>query len=289
MNALPKTLALALVACLSGCHSYVDQRVLVLDAETQEPIRGARVSVGSMSFPYGPIFPPTSSSAITDQQGVAHVRTASGSESQWLTAAPEGYFAESLLGHQYRDRRGALDSTIRARRLADGTLAVNVWAKPEPTVRVTLPTGYRGYVTVWTPTPPPTGPETPTRLFECTADAHGRCELPAASILIVGHSSLDDRALSYEFQFADGTPLLSVQSDWNAEPSGNRLAAWGKVQDDDAEHLRHIFFVGTEAQAVSERTWVQRRSGDGQVYDQPAQTAAHAEWIERTRVGPLPE
>src|SRR4051812_31037417 len=64
----------ALLAC--GCYRYVNSRVTLLDAETDEPIRGATVRVGYDGWPLGPLIGPLRSKAITDAQGQAVISVA---------------------------------------------------------------------------------------------------------------------------------------------------------------------------------------------------------------------
>ena len=276
-------IALIVALALGGCnYSYIEHCVTLIDGETRAPVQGALVSVTYMGFPYGPVVQPKPSSGITNDSGEVLLRATSTRDQSvnpiWFTE-PAGYFRLPLYGDDYRAARSAIESA-EAGSTGDVNVSLRVWAKPEPTIRVTLPAGYCGYVSICAPQQPPTGPQSRNRLFECTADARGRCELSAASIL--QHSSP-----RYEFQFADGVPCPYVGSTWEAKPGGMRSGAWHAGDDKDQHFKCEAFVIGSEARAISERTWAHRWSGSSPTFDEVAWRAAYKAWTERIHTGPF--
>jgi hypothetical protein len=265
--------SLLAAATLVGCsYTYVPCRVTVIDAETAEPLSGVDVSVFYGRWPWGPFVSPADDRGVTDENGAVTLRvTASDEREAWpmWNANPQGY-------HDSTDGGEGRATTEQIRRLiATGsenqiaTLTFRRWAEPGPTVLVTVPTGYRGFIRVCEPTATPPTPEARLRLFECAADERGVCTLPAASILTEAQEPV-----VFSFQFADGSEL--PEGPRAPLEGGDLVAAWALWYVDSCR----VFVIGTEHEA-----WRERKAlwPDG-VLD----NSTYDRFATRVRAGPFP-
>ncbi len=266
-------LAVAAVATAAGCgqYKYAQNRVTVLDAETGNPIVGAEVRLRYSAAPFSVIAMPRADSDTTDENGVAVLRATidqnRGVWPDWDTSA-EGYFP----GY---DNREILQASEQLAAALDSDavdpvieLTLRRWVRPEPTVLVTVPTGYRGYVRVCPAESVESAPlAAHRRVFSCTIDAYGLCELPPAPILAEVYPPK-----TCEFRFADGTDLPVAQ---RGPREGDALAAWPLWWVDRCE----VFVIADETTAAAERKSLRPQG----VVD----SSAYPAWAERVRRGPF--
>jgi hypothetical protein len=245
-------LALLLLLCAnSGCrflHGYRPVNIQVRDAETHQPIPGARVRVGYYLL-VDPRAPKLRIGA-TDDEGKVTLRVAPYEGRAVLVATAPGYFTE---GMQSLD-----DGVIRAFDLDDEKhkefVIVEMYAEPAAVVELIVPAGYRGLIEVRTQVDEAAQPIHP-RLFRATVSAEG--------LAVVKGPPLLRRAECVDFQahFDDGTPLEppsdAAQADGQparAKAQADRRTAFANENccdlwplGDEMEEPR-FFFVGTAAE-----------------------------------------
>jgi hypothetical protein len=253
------TYALLWAACVmqSGCglhgpYRYVTTKLTLLDAETSEPICGAGVRVGYSSWPTGPVLPPAPDSSVTDEKGQAFLRATTDSSRDaypsWRTEA-DGYFG-TLTGGEAGDPTEAIAGAL-ARRESGPPIEFTFrrFARPNPTVMVVVPDGYRGYVRVCPPQgePEPTAEAHP-RYFEIEIDEHGRAQMPLVAVLT---QRLFPKHI--RFRFKSGAEIPSEHSNppgaTRLPTSGDALGAWGLWYYDHCS----VFVIADETTAAAER------------------------------------
>jgi uncharacterized membrane protein YgcG len=211
-----------LVALTSGCqnlHAYRPVVVQARDAETKQPISGAEVLV---AYPLVESFPaPEQSTGTTGNDGVTRVRAAPyGNVGIQVTVAAKGYLSEekdvSVAVLQAIQPAGWFEAVERR----PVNFVVELYAGPQPTVELVVPTGYRGLVKVDLQARDDVACPPGQRLFSY--------EVPPSGILSSAGPVLLRRVFGANFtaRYADGTPFPRQAADgalglWWLRTEGN--------------------------------------------------------------------
>jgi hypothetical protein len=216
---------LSLLAGSPGCrviNGYRPVTILVQDAETGEPVPGARVRVGY----YLLVDPraPKLRIGTTDDEGLVTLRVAPYEGRAVMVATAEGYFTEGM--------RSLSDAEIGRFEPGDGKRArpfvvLPMYAEPAAVVELVVPTGYRGLFKVETQTDDHLAPR--QRLFGVHVEPSGLAVLKGPGLLQRA-DGVDLRA-----RYEDGTPL---------EPAAGPDAVGLWELGEPSEPVRY-FFVGT--------------------------------------------
>ncbi len=202
-----------LVPLAVGCHStpkHPPVPVVVLDAETKQPVPGASVRLWSPNPRAGELG--TGADQATGADGVAHLRNG-GAEDLGLVVAVSA--------------PGYLPEETDFRPLSDGTV-VEVFRGPRPVVELVVPNGFRGVVKaeVHIADGPPG-----ERSFSVPVSAAGVAQVVGPPVLTQGPGP------EFRGRYADGTALPS-----NVEGLQVGLR-WLRCEGND-----QFFVVGTEAE-----------------------------------------
>jgi hypothetical protein len=238
-----------LLAPAPGCqalHRYRPVPVLVRDAETKKPIPGAEVKI---SYPAArEVLAPWESLGTTEADGIARLRAEPYQETGLVVeATAQGYLFEEL---------SVAAETIEAIEPAHffekveqrpAALVLEMYAEPNPTVELVVPTGYRGLVKV------------EVQIQEdATFPAGQRCfryPVSVAGVAQVKGPPFLRRVFSADYRacYADGTPLRQ-----HGDPEEVGLH-WLKYDDTD-----QYFVVGTQRDYDSYRREMRRTGGQSQ-------------------------
>lgn len=223
--------AYLLLAFAPGCqlfHSYRPDPILVLDAETKQPIAGAtaHISYPLMSAPQAP----AESSAKTGANGIARLQVApEGAGGVLLTVRAADYLTEqkTLPLESVKSLRPA--GWFENAEDRPPQMTIELYAGPRPTIELVLPAGYRGLVNATVQ--PGTDPAVRQRSFRYIVGSDGK-------VLVTGPTVLS-RAMARDFQavFADGLRLVRVGT-------GPEIGFWTVKSD---EHS-FTFLAGTRAE-----------------------------------------
>lgn len=235
MRPIVKTLGalicLAALACQSGCIAWYTKApvdLLVLDAETNEPIAGAKVGVHyaymlMLNVPKDP-------HALSDHDGraVLSVARSRSFANVWEVTAP-GFTRYTELHGDGPERTSAAKNA----RASNERRVVRLYREPDPTLTVVVPNGYRGPLLVdLRPVPGFIQDSIGQRTFTIEATDLGYASLDAKLLL--------QRYTHIDVQYADGTPLSD---------------SCGINQDDEVRLRRgftgfhqELFYVGTKAE-----------------------------------------
>lgn len=266
------TLLIAIYAiAMTGCgHTYITNRITLIDAESERPIPGARVGVFYGGWSEGSFSAPTAAWGTTSEDGTLDLRVTVDRDRRVLptwSTEPDGYFRFFESG-EFNPMIAVIDQKIAAGESEDIVrLTVRCWRKPSPVVRVTIPAGYRGFVRICPSIAPYESPEPSQRLFDCVINASGLCWLPRASILTEAPVEI-----AYEFCFDDGSPL--PRGSHILTRDGTALAAWSTWHVDKCP----TFIVAEESVAWSEQRSLRSDGSSAEVYQQ---------FAERVRTGRL--
>jgi hypothetical protein len=234
---------LLLLIPLSGCFRYVDCRITLMDAETHMPIQDAAVKVRYTSWPKGPMITPKTVSGQTDQHGQVVLPISTDRNWPSIRAEAAGYFETYAAGDLKReDVEGILEGRAAANAVE---VQLHAWARPAPSVLVTLPIDYRGFVRICPPERVLEEAPPHQRVFERSIDEHGRCDLPALPIFIARQEPPPPQPIIH-FQLSDGTP---VPRPCGVPLEGDSLGAWALWYVDRC----NVYIIGTESQAARER------------------------------------
>jgi hypothetical protein len=219
-----------LLALVSGCqtlHSYRPVPVLVRDAETQQPIPGAEVHI---TYPFEEALrSPSPSSSATGADGVAR-----------LTAAPYGDIdlRVAVNAKGYLTEESGLPVKVvqaieplhwfEAAESRPVSLVVQLYAAPDPTVELVIPTGYRGQIKAEV--------QVQEGLAGAPGQRHFSFEVPTSGVVdLTGPPILRHVcSVAVRARYADGTPL-------RRDAQGTEVGFW--VLNDEGTYLR--FLVGT--------------------------------------------
>ncbi len=219
-------LGVALPGC-QACYSYRPLPVLVRDIETGQPIPGAEVR---LSYPLADrSFGPWEAVGTTGADGIVRLRAA--------PYGDMGMLAEVRSSDHMDEQKNIPPATINALEPArfnedvekrPPQVIVEMYAHPNPTVELVLPTGYRGMVKVQlviqddAPCPP--------------GQRNFPCEVPPSGIAQLTGPFLLHRVFPPDFcaRFADGSPV-------EREPKGEAVGLWSLK----FEEQTFQFFVGT--------------------------------------------
>jgi hypothetical protein len=141
---LPTVLALLALVSLPGCYSYRTVAVIVVDAETRLPIRGAEVRTNyNQGLAHAA---PTTSHAVTGPDGRARVHVAKDAFGIFILPKAEGYL-DYWAGGVYPDGR-PYDSNPYTELPAwpFDAVTLTLYAQPDPTVVLVAPEGYKGLI-----------------------------------------------------------------------------------------------------------------------------------------------
>jgi hypothetical protein len=128
---------------------------------------------------------------------------------------------------------------------------VQLFRAPPPRVCLVVPDGYVGPLAVALRAAPPDEPGTSQRDFEWPVSETGAVIVDGTSRLLVRHSPVD-----YHARMSGGAAIPRPRADQPDQPA----LRW--VSSDYARH-RHLFVVGTEADALRMKRRVHRAGHDG--------------------------
>ena len=232
---------------LPGCitfPSYEPVDVLVLDAETGNPLSDATVSVWYLrGFPV--LNTPKDISASTNTYGRATLRVAEYHGVVWETSA-QNYIA---LGFPVSRRRIPEELQIATEEHTDHKeVIIRIYRQPEPTITVFVPEGYRGPLKLDLP---PTSSFVQgaigRREFTFEASQTGYVRIDAAPLL------LRSRLKDFIVRYADGTPIRPRSFDDDERVILRRMTDFGN---------RWLFMIGTRADEDMLRRVLYERSDD---------------------------
>lgn len=210
----------------SGCrawHNYRTVTVLVRDAETREPIDGARVRLGY--FLLVDPFAPKRMGGFTGPDGTVDLVAAPYEGRAVLFASAAGYFSQ---GMQSLD-----DEVILAcdpdRRQPRNWVIVEMYAEPAALVELVVPNGFQGLIRIEVQEDHVPGVARP-RTFKALVPPSGRVQLTGPRLL------LREEGADFRLRWADGTVLASP-------PEGAAVGYW---RLDSAGALARYFFVGSQ-------------------------------------------
>jgi hypothetical protein len=219
-----------LVAFWPGCqsfHSYRPVTVQAIDAETKKPIPQAEVRITYPLTQQG--WAPSVSVEPTGSDGIAHLRAAPyGPVGLTIAASANGYTEEATAVPVAALAAIPTTAPHEKNSIQPANFVVEMYAKPNPTVELTLPPNYRGLVktrlriqeAVYTPG---------QRLFTCFVPATGETDI------VVPPLFRRTPYPEYHARYPDG-PLLSPKARLS------EIGFWWLKADGDTQ----VFLVGTE-------------------------------------------
>jgi hypothetical protein len=232
----------ALLASSAGCrswHSYRPITILVRDAETRQPIDGARVRLGY--FLLVAPFAPSRTAGMTGADGTVDLVAAPYEGRAVMFASADGYFSEGM--------QALNDELIRAcdpdRGKPRGLVLIEMYAEPAAQVELVVPLGFRGLIEVEVQPDPP--PAVRQRSFRVAVDPSGRARIKGPALLRRAE------CVDYRLTWAAGTSLP-------APPEGDAVG-WWRLDSGGAGPL--FFFVGTRQDHDECFRLLYRQTADG--------------------------
>jgi hypothetical protein len=242
---------LAALLVASGCHLLENRplTVLVRDAETGKPVPGAEVSLLDGCMYVAPVLHDTCQ-GTTGQDGTVRFFPDPYENDQVQVAAR----ADGYLSHARRLPREA----------ARGHVTVDIYVKPEPTVELVVPDGYRGVVKAEVHTLSRGQCRPGQRSFSFPVPANGIVEVYGPEFL------LDFGYGDFHARYAGGAPL-------ELDPADDRVG----LREVTTVGADHYFVVGGPKEyEEARRTLCKHTEGDNWFGDEQAAAA----WTARHRV-----
>lgn len=216
---------------LGGCIAFYGGRsvdVSVKDAETGQPIPNAKVSVGYRRELFGALNSPGDTERPTGEDGTARVGMAIWNGQYWGASA-DGYIPT----------RRTLRGGTKPQHAVDFVL----YRKPVPLLRLVVPNGYHGPVTVeLAPMPGYIQGKPGARQFEYRVSEDGQVRIDATPLLLGGDAFMPLRPRwgmdgKMEVVYADGTPI--PMEEWDT-PSDAIV-----LRDLPSDRTRYRFVIGS--------------------------------------------
>jgi hypothetical protein len=236
-----------LIALAPGCHLVSGDKpvaVLVRDAETGKPVRGAEVRVACTHASASPLAH-AGGFAQSGDDGVAR-----------LAVCPEDGFGASVrteaAGYLYEDdylsaeALGAIEPpSFWSKSEGKPSLVMALYAAPSPSVEMVVPDGFRGVITAEVSAVDKTPAQPGIRNFSFAVSPEGKVQVVGPAILRKA------KALDFTARYAAGTPLTQ-------EAKEAEVGMWWLTTEGD----RHTFLVGTRAEYEQKRP-ANGKSSDG--------------------------
>ena len=220
---------------LTGCiyisqHTYEPLSVLVVDAESERPIRNAMIALRYMRPPGIVLNHPEDTSGFTGDDGKAVIQVANPKYGSFWEIGADGY-----LSHRgYTDTRTRIPEEFVGNGAVEAV--ITLYARPPPTLTVIIPDGYRGPLGIRVH--PMNASEPGRRDFIFMASTVGLVEIDASPLLL--RTSAIGR---FAARYTDGQAIPRV-SQLGVYKRSDEVIAIRSVANPPGGH---IYVIGTVA------------------------------------------